>query len=155
MRKRGFTLVELILYMALMSSVIVVLTEVFLSVISLQAESTRTTSIDTDSRFVLARLFYDINRADNITSPSSLGSSLNSTQLLINGVTYTYGTDVNGAFTISGNSEINTLTSPDSRVTDLTFTRLGNAGGKNSLLVKFKIKAGTETRSYQTTVALR
>lgn len=154
-KKRGFTLVELMLYMALMASILVVLTEVFLSVLSIQAESSEVSNIDIDGRYVLARMFYDVNRADDIVVPASLGQTGASAQLTIGGTNYTYGLGANEELTILQNGVSSKLTSPGTKISNLTFTRLGNVGGENSLMIKFKITSGTQSRNYQTSVALR
>lgn len=154
-KKTGFTLVELMLYMGLMASLLVVLTEIFLSVMALQTESSSVANVGNNARFVLARLFYDFKRADTIVTPTSLGQTTATAEFTVDGVNYTYGTGSDGELTITSGGETDNLTGVGSRISDLSFTRLGNVGGENSLQIKYTLTEGKESRNYQTTVALR
>src|SRR4030042_5852170 len=73
--QKGFTLVEILLYMGLLAILLVVLTEILVSILAVKIEFEATSSVEQDSRFLLSRLFYDINRASAITTPGSIGSS--------------------------------------------------------------------------------
>lgn len=161
MIKKGFSIVELLLYMGLVSVILVVLGTVFSDLINLQLSSKATSSVEQDSRFILSRLAYDIRRAQSVSTPPSAGTSGSSLSLVIAGVTYTYsqvGTDL----TISTSNGSANLNSNDSLVEDFQVTRLGNVSGKPSLRVSFTLTSLdtdlgdlTQTSSYQTTVTLR
>lgn len=159
--KKGFTIVELMIYMGLMATILVVLTEMFLSVLELQSETKTISNVEADGRFILARMFHDINRASSIELPSSLGQTADSTQLTIDSIANTYSTDENGNLIITNGYGINSLTGYDSSVSGLTFLRMGNAGGKNSLQIKFTLisrtltKTGKIVKDFQTTVGIR
>ncbi|MEK7168468.1 MAG: hypothetical protein AAB778_00475 [Patescibacteria group bacterium] len=130
--KSGFTLVELLLYMALVVIFLGVLTSLFVSVLDVKNESTAQSSIEQDGRFILSRLLYDASVAgsDAIT----LNYSLVGKDLILN------------------NEKLN---SSETSVLEFTTLSLGNIGGKKSLQVKFKLEAGLETRDYQITLGSR
>lgn len=160
MKKRGFTIVELLIYIGLLSILLVVLTEIFLSILDLQSEGRAVSSVAQDGRFLIARLNYDLRRSSSITEPATLGETSTNAIVTIDGNPYTFAENGgNLVLTTDGSSE--NLNSEGSRVTNLTFTRLGNVGGKNSLQIKFKLKSaqilhqGSEMRNYETTVSLR
>src|SRR3990167_8822134 len=88
--KRGFTLIEIIIYMALLSIFLLTLTDIFVSILDVQLESDATSAVEQDGRFLLSRLAYDINRANAITIPGAIGSSSNSLEMTIAADTYTY-----------------------------------------------------------------
>src|SRR3989338_7067480 len=88
-RSKGSTLIELLLYMGILSIFLMILTQLFLSVLDVSTESKQVSSVVQDGRFILARLRYDIQRADAINSPS-LGSSDTTLSLDIGGNTYVY-----------------------------------------------------------------
>src|SRR3989344_6072674 len=64
--RKGFTLVEIILYMALLAVFLIVLTDIFVSILDIQTESEATSSVEQDSRALLARFNFDIANADSI-----------------------------------------------------------------------------------------
>ncbi len=87
--QKGFTIIELLLYMGIFSILLVVLMSLFTSILSVHTESQATSSIDQDGTFALARLAYDIHRSSAITLPA-LGASGSTLTLTISGVNDTY-----------------------------------------------------------------
>lgn len=156
----GFTVVELIIYMGLLTVLLTVITQMFLSVIDVQLESEATPSIQQDGRFIVARLSHDIKRAEDITYPISLGASGGSLQLTMNSVPYTYSV-VSGNLQLNDNTNTDIINSYDSIISGLTFQRLGNAGGDNTIKITFTLtsrtvpKSGPKTQNFETTVGLR
>lgn len=132
MTKKGFTLVELLLYMALVVIFLGVLTSLFVSVLDVKNESTAQSSIEQDGRFILSRLLYDANQ--NGTDYIRTNYFLVNTNLVLN------SENLNGS---------------ETSVLEFTTLSLGNIGGKKSLQVKFKLEAGLETRDYQITLGSR
>lgn len=156
----GFTLMEIVIYTGLLSIFLVVLTGIFLSILDTQLESQTISSVQQDGRFIINKLIYDINRANNIFVPADIGDSTNTLELSISGTNYIYDL-VNGKLRLSIGTNANLLNGFDTTVSNLTFQRLGNAGGKNSIKIGFTIAsitqrtAGPEIKNFQTTAALR
>ena len=88
--KKGFTLVEILLYMALLSIFLLTLVDILVSVLDVQLESQATSAVDIDSRFISSRLNYDILRASAIVTPASLGDVSDNLVMTIGGAGYTY-----------------------------------------------------------------
>lgn len=159
MSQKGFTLVELMLYMALMSIFLVVLTELFLSTLETKKESDAISSVEQDGRFILARLSFDLNRASQVTTPSSVGSTTQNLTVVINGNPYTYELTGNN-LTLTGVSTTDNLNNSGSAISNLSFQRIGQ-GGKPTIKFSFtatsKIQrvSGPETKEFTTTVGLR
>ena len=162
----GFTMIELILFMGLMSILLVVLMHIFATVLSIQLESERTSNTVQDARFLMSRLSYDINRAKSIDLPDSLGSTGDVLQLTINedgqDRIYTYFlSTANAQLNVENYLGINAFNSLNTRISDLTFTRLGNLGGRDNIRMIFTLSSTTKTQSgyevqhYQTTLGLR
>ncbi len=160
----GFTLVELLIYMGLLSLFLLVLTSIFASILDVQLESQASSSVEEDGRFILARLTYDFGRAKAIVSPATLGSSATSLILNINGI--------NNTFSLSGqdliltdNTGSNKLNSFDDNVSNLNFTYLANSAAESTisatiranftLTSKVSRKNGPEAKTLQTTLGLR
>mgnify|MGYP001564561190 FL=1 len=156
----GFTIVELLLYIGLLSIFLTVLTGIFVSTLDIKLESEATSAVEQDGRFVLNRLMYDFGRADNITSPAALGQQTNSLVLVIGGTNFTYSS-VGQDLVLTDGVGSGNLNSDNSSVTNLTFTRLGNSGGVPIVQIKYTITSevirpkGPEVRSFQTTLGLR
>lgn len=159
--KRGFTIVELIIYMGLLSILLAVVTEIFLSILDLQNQSTAVSNVSQDGKYIISRLGYDIRRSSEITVPASTGVKTENAALTIDGEAFTYTASSSGGLVITQNSGSDYLTSNETRISNLSFTRLGNAGGKNSLMISFTLtgrqalKNSYETRDYQTVISLR
>lgn len=161
--KRGFTLVELLLYMGLFSIILVITLQMFASVFDAQIESQATSSVATDGRFILSRFAYDVAQAQSITSPSSLGTPSATLAIVINSSTLTYSLN-NGDFllTNSSNGTIDQLNSEATSVSELSFTRLmGGSGGKDVIQLSFTLtseairKTKKEVLTFQTSAGLR
>lgn len=145
--KRAFTLVEILIYMGIMAVFVTVLTNIFLSVLEIQIESSSTSLVEIDGRYILSRLIYDIHQAAGITTPSSPGQTTSS--LVLNTHSFTVS---NGALLIDSTDN---LTNIDTTISNFSVTRLGNALDNDTLQISFDLAHGAEARSYQTTVSLR
>ena len=158
--ERGFTLVEMLITMGLMSIFMLVLTDIISAVGDVQVESEATSAVSQDGRFILARLSYDIGRASSVTTPGSLGSTTSSLVLVIGGVTYTYALS-GGNLQLSVSPNTDNLNGADTTISSFTVQRLGNAGGKETLTVQFTVTSvavrdsGAEVRTFTTTVGRR
>lgn len=156
----GFTLVELLIVMGLMSGLMIILTDVAVSSLDVQNESSATASVTQDGRYMLARLSYDIQRASSVTTPASLGASSPSLVLVVSGVTHTYtlnGTDLQ----LTNSLGTNNLNSSESTISGFTVQRLGNVGGKDTIKLSFTVTSkgrddqGQRTQAFTTTVGRR
>ena len=159
-KNKGFSLIELLLYMGLFSIFLITLTQIFSSALELKLESESTSTVQQDSRYILERLSYDINRADSITTPAAIGTQEQLLSLVISGQTYSYTLSGN-TFTLTNPSGTFQLNGFNTRVTNLSFLRVGNSGGKNSVRITYTInsltnqKKGVETKTIQTTLGIR
>lgn len=135
MKKRnGFTLVELIISMGIMSILVTVLANLFGTTLLMRQKSEAISAIAQDSRFVIQRLAYDIGRASSITSPSP-GNSASSMTITIGAINYTYSLS-SGALNLSiGGSAPVALTSAGSTISNLNFYRNNDLGSESSVTV--------------------
>ncbi len=143
---KGFTLVEIILYMALLSVFLITLVDILVSVLDVQLESQATSAVDIDSRFISSRLNYDILRASSISTPANLGDTAGSLALIIGGASYTYSLS-GGNLVLNDGSTSNNLNSSQSFVTSISFQKLGSAGGKETIRVLYTLESETSRAS--------
>lgn len=160
--QKGASLIELLIYMSILAVLLTILTSVFVSALDVQSESQATSSVEQDGNYILARLAYDIHRAQSINIPAVNGDTSNSFKIVIGGVNYTYSIDANNNLILTNNSGPNNLNNYGSLVSGLSVQRLGNVGGvENTLRITFtvtsKIKkiSGPEIKSFETNLSLR
>jgi len=156
----GFTLVEALVVMTLLTGFLMLLTTLLTSAIDIQTNSESYSSVMTDGRFIMARLNYDIARASAVTTPSSLGGSGATLALTINGNTYTYGASGSN-LQLTDPSGTDQLNSSGATVSSLSFQTLGNSGGKTTVRYTFTLTSIThhngdsDTQTYTSTAGLR
>ncbi len=152
----GFTLIELIIYMGLMTGFLVMLSNIFGSILSVRVESQASSSVEQDGRFILARLAYDVNRATVSSVPNTT-----TLVLTIGGQAYTYS--LNGSkLQLVQPAGTDLLNSSGSTISGLTFQRLVNTGGReDTIKAQFTLNSvsqragGSEVRSFNTTIGRR
>ncbi len=157
---KGFTFVEIVMYMALLSFLLLILTQILTSVLDVRSESEANSYVQQDGRYILARLVYDINRAQSVETPSALGQQTSSLQITIGGIENTYAI-AGSNLTISNNSGLDFLNSYGSKISNLTFRRLGSIGGRPSIKISFTVTSvtvreqGPEVQNLETSAGLR
>lgn len=152
----GVTIVELLIYMGMFSILILMLTQVFASTLELRRESEAYSAVSQDLRYILSRFDYDIKRASSISTPATLGSQSSTLTLVIDSANHVYSLS-------NGNLVVNSvqLNNFDTTVSDLSFLRLGNSGGKHSLKISYTVTgrvlkgSGVESKTVTTTIGLR
>lgn len=160
--QKGVTIVELLLYMSILTVLLTILTSIFVSALDVQSESQATSSVEQDGSYILARLAYDIHRAQSINIPATNGATNNNFQIVISGTNYTYSVDTNNNLTLTNSSEVNNLNNYGTKISDFSVTRLGNVGGvEDTLRITFTVTSrakrisGFEAKDFQTNLSLR
>ena len=164
---KGFTLIELVIYMGVFSILIGVLSSLFGSIVEVQLESTATSNVNQDGRYLLSKLLYDVKSASAsataaaIVVPANPGDQTSTLQITVNSINYTYSLDANGNLQVVNGStnQTDVLNSYNTSVSGLTFTRIGNGGSNDTVNVAYTIKSRTkessgqpDTESFQTTL---
>ena len=159
-KQNGFSLVELLIYIGLLLTLMVIVTRIFTAIIDVQLSTEATGSVEEDGRYIYSRLAYDIGRATSVVTPATLGAQSGSLTLLIGGTANTYSLSSNNLVLANGLG-VDQLNSSGTSISNLSFQLLGNVNGKDSLQIKYTITSttqltsGTDTKDIETTVALR
>jgi hypothetical protein len=146
---KGITIVELLIYLGLSTILLLILSQFFVSILDESFATQNYSAVQDDGRYIMARLRYQISSADSITLPVNLGETSTSLQLATGGITYNYFVRDEKFYYSVGTTEA-LMSSLDSKVTDVSFTKLGNVGGKPVVNIAFTISAGIEgTAQYE------
>lgn len=158
---KGMTLIELVLYMGLLILLISVLSSIFSAIIDVQLNSTSVSSVDQDGNFILSKLTHDVASSSATLVPLNPGTVSNTMQITINSINYTYSVNSSNNLQIVNNSTNATdvLNSYNTKVSGLTFTRIGTGGNSDTVQVSYTItsrireRAGEyETKSFTTSL---
>lgn len=157
----GFTLVELIIYMGILSVLILTFTDIFASIIDNQLGSQDTSNVSIDGRFIYSRFIYDVNRAQSVADPTPAGSTSANLNLVINGQNYVYSLDPNNNLVLTSPDGSFSLNGEGTTVSGLLFTNVGTTSAKNTVRLNFTITGTIKTHGaiqredFQTTAGLR
>ncbi len=156
----GTSLVELLVVMGMLAIFLTVLASIFTATVDTQTQTQGYSATLADGRFIMARLNYDIARASAIATPAALGTSSTSLTMTISGGSYTYALSGN-KLQLTDPSGTADLSDYNAAVSGLTFQKLGNVGGKETIRYSFTVTAtaqqgsGAQTKTYTSTVERR
>lgn len=157
---QGFSLVELLIYMGLLTMLVVVFTEIFISITDNQLSSRNTSNVAIDGRYIYSRFIYDVNRAQSIVSPVDFASPSSSLTIVIDGQNYTYSID-NDNLVITEATGSYPLNGEGTKVSSLSFTKVGTTSAQPTIQLNFTVSATTtnhgiiDKEDFQTTAGIR
>ncbi|MFA5997425.1 MAG: hypothetical protein WC791_02940 [Candidatus Paceibacterota bacterium] len=123
-RQRGVSLLELLIYVAILSGLVVVISNVFISLSKGRGQSEARSEVDSAVRYVTDLIKQDVKNASAVSVPV-LGTSSSTLSLTVGGVPVMYNV-VGGALRRSENGVIATTTGSLVYVNPPVFTRLEN-----------------------------
>ena len=148
--KSGFTLIELVVYMGILTILLGVLGSIFTEIVNVQLSSKSTSSVNQDGRYLLSKLLYDVKSSSNIVTPATPGTQTNTMKITINSIDYTYSVDSNSNLQVSyGVNQKDVLNSYDTSLSNVTFTRIGNGGSTDTVRVSFTLTSRTRDKQGQ------
>jgi prepilin-type N-terminal cleavage/methylation domain-containing protein len=122
--KRGFTLIEILIYTAIMGSIFVSSVFITRAMYDTRARIRSSVILEENMRFALARIMSEVREADGVSEPvSSTGTTLT---LIMNDPAHdpTVISLADGVITMSkGGNPAAALTSSEAEITSLVFTR--------------------------------
>lgn len=148
---------EFVIYCGLLLIFLYIMTNLFTQIVDTQLTNESASPLTQDSRYIFSRLTYDIGRATSIATPSAIGAQSSTLGLVIGGQSYTYG-PVGVALTESDVTGTRVLNSYATQVSNISFRRYGNLGGKPSIRVILTLtgvasaSSGIRTQDFSTTI---
>jgi prepilin-type N-terminal cleavage/methylation domain-containing protein len=148
--KRGFSLMEMLIYIAILVLIMVVVINILFNIISSQKKFKTAKNVENSAAYTLERINREIRDAQSIdTLGSVFGSNPGSLKLI--------GTDVNGnsktvEFFVSSSTvhikengiDLGRLSQTEGRVTNLIFNRITNTHS-DSVRTRLTVESGTST----------
>lgn len=159
--KKGFTLIELIIYMGLLSIFMVIMTDLLTQILDLRSQSTALSFVNSDGNYLRDRLEYDIRRSTAIVTPSTTGTSSTQLVLTIGGAAHTYNVQ-NSELVLTTGGVASSLTTSDVSIASFSATRIGNGTGKDTVNLTYSLISKrtahdlpVEQKSYSLTIGAR
>lgn len=155
--KKSFTIIEFLLYIGILSILLLVFADLFISMARLRTETESTSNVQQDSSYLINKFIYDIHQASTVSIPAHPSDQSPTLNLVINGVDYSYSLQ-GGNLVLSDGNRLNGY---DTTISNLQFTRLGQGDIHDVIKINFTVnslvknQAGYETQSYETVVGLR
>lgn len=125
-KKNGFSLLELLVYIAILSILVVVVSNIFISISKSRGQSQAKTEVNSSVRLVTELIRQDIKNASVVSVPASAGSSGSSLTLTRGGVTIIYDVSSGVLRRKEGAATAINITNSNISVDTLTFTRIEN-----------------------------
>lgn len=157
---RGFTLVEMLIYMGLLVSFVAVLSAMLVSILENQLSSNASSTIEQEAQYIASRLEYDLTRSTSVSTPAGAGDTATSLVTTIGGSPYTFAVNSN-KLTSTDSSGTTQLHGEDTVVSNFTVTRVGNPSGIHSFIIQFTLSSlieetgVTESKDVRLTTGLR
>lgn len=144
--QKGTTVIELLIYLALLAVFMTVLLDVFVTTLNLKLSSESTSSLNQDTRYIMSKISYDVFNADSITVPGNT-----ELDFVSGGITNKY--TVIGGDLLLNSVKLNGL---DTKVGSISFTKIGSTVQVIlTMQSQIQLPGGASTQSVQTTVGLR
>jgi len=134
---RGFTLVETLVYLALLSMALSGFVALGISIANMRNKADAMEETNTDLRLAADTLFREIRLAKSVEIPAK-GQSSNILKLIMSdGMPVFFSTSTEGRLTMTEGTEGGIRVSgPETVFTNLIFTNLGEEGTKDSLKIE-------------------
>lgn len=136
-KQQGFTLLELLIYMAVLGVVVVYMAQAFANLNRGQGQGQTQSDINANLAFAAEKIDADIRAASAVNTPASAGASSSNLSLTVSGSTVQYcvvsGVLYREPSAGACSSSSTAITSPSVSVATPTFTRIANT---NSILSK-------------------
>jgi type II secretory pathway pseudopilin PulG len=158
--KRSFTIIELLLYMGILSIILLVFIDLFISMSRMRNEAEAVSNVQQDSTYLLNKFIYDIHQAKSVSVPATPLAQSNTLAFIKGGINYTYSSQ-SGNLKLTDGTDNYQMNSYETTITNLVFTRLGSGNAydliKINLSIRSRVKkqSGYETTSVETTVGMR
>lgn len=158
---QGATLIELVVYLALFSIVLLISIDLMVMSSETGAESSAKNSLNQDSNFILNRMEYDMQRAESIFAPTAPSQVTNYLWLTIGGQDYVYFVNLNKVQLYINGTWHDLSSSFVTAPSAMRFENVGTATTKSTIKAKITLrstdtpKGGPLEKTFETVFGLR
>jgi prepilin-type N-terminal cleavage/methylation domain-containing protein len=140
-RRQGFTLVEVLISVAIFTVVIVAFITMFVAIANVQVGQSSTSVVSQESQFLLEKLQYYVESASIIQIPQDTPTSTLTLYMASSSLDPTYITLATGTVYLqqSTSGPLQALSSNRVAISNLSFTRRANPPGHDSVSISFTI----------------
>jgi len=131
--KRGFTLIETIIYMGLLAGILLIITNLLINTSYFSLEETARLEVQKNGRFAIERIIRDLQSADEVSIPENNNPTEN---LIAGDVSYQLSGDILQRTDIEGTDNV---TSNQVKIDSIEFRRIENPGRNPSIQIKLNI----------------
>lgn len=131
--RRGFSLLELLIYIAILSGILVLISQAFLSFNRGKGLGEARSEVNSNLRFAIEKIASDVRSASLVSTPATSGASSNTLVMTVSGSTITYDVLAGQLRRQVDVLAPEPITSSTVTITNATFTRLENT---NTVLAK-------------------
>ncbi len=164
--RRGFSLLELLIYISVIGIIMLFISGIFLSLGQGRGRIEARATVDSNVRFVMEKIAQVLKGASTVTTPSGAGTATSSLVTTVGSDTITYDLSGGQVRRRVGSGAREPINSSEANVTALTFTRLENTNTVlTTTVVTIEVKmdasysGGGSDRQYSTskkkTISLR
>lgn len=160
-RSKGFTLIELLIYTSILVVVLAFTGEYLYSIGQARLNNTARIEVTQGAQFVIGKLKNDISESESIVSPIDSNPSIYLMLSLPEDHSVAYNT-IGNQIQRSYDSESFSITSNQIQVSNLSFQKIANDGGKETIQVKFTLTSVAQlsggrnvSEDFQTTISRR
>jgi len=160
MKKKGVTLIELVIYMSILSVLLLFFTDMFATLVNKQLETESLSNVQQDANYLLSKFTYDFEQASSIELPLVPGAPATSLRMKIDSVVYDYSV-VLGNMVVEHAGVQEVLNSSETILSNPTFQRLGEGNARDVIHITFDIsskvkqQAGYDVTHFSTTLGIR
>lgn len=158
MNNKGFSLLELLIYLAIIAILSVVLVAAFVSINKGRGNIMARTTVDSNLRVAVEKMEQDLHSASAVLTPSSVVGSSSTLVLLVGGSTITYDAPSGSLRRKVGSNSPDTITDSSVLVNTTTvpllFTRFENynlvfATSSVSVQIQLNLQYNSQSPDYQ------
>lgn len=147
---QGFTLLELLIYVAILGAVTVIVSQSYILFSKSRAQIESRAQVNSDLRFAMEQISRDVEQATAVALPATPGATSSQISLTVGGQSVSY-TVLSGQLQrqVGANAPEN-LNSSSTAITSLTSTRLENinqALAKNKISIQFILEGQSSSAS--------
>lgn len=148
--KSGFTLMELLIYIAILSIMTVIVADTFIMLTKGQGNIQAKSELNSNLSFSLEKIKRDVASADDLTVPFTAGSSAAELNLVIDGNTVNYSVIGGRLVRRVGVAASEYITSDRVNISQISFSRRENSNSsltKKTVVVEISISAAYNSTS--------